>query len=62
MTIDNLEQIKKRIAKVKTELLALEEMRPGSLTRQFEDPKGKTGAYYQLSYASMPAIPTSLPR
>jgi hypothetical protein len=50
MTEDPLEQIKKRIANVKAELLAIERMRPGSLTRQFKDPKGKTGAYYQLSY------------
>ena len=25
-------------------------MRPGSLTRQYKDPKSQTGAYYQLSY------------
>jgi hypothetical protein len=25
-------------------------MRPGSLTRQYKDPKKQTGAYYQLSY------------
>jgi len=25
-------------------------MRPGSLTRQYHNPKDKTGAYYQLSY------------
>ena len=50
MTAETLEQIKKRIAKVKADLLAIEEMRPGSLTRQFKDPKNKAGAYYQLSY------------
>ena len=50
MTIETFEQIKKRIAKVKADLLAIEEMRPGSLTRQFKDPKNKAGAYYQLSY------------
>jgi hypothetical protein len=50
MTVETLEQIKKRIAKVKADLLAIEEMRPGSLTRQFKDPKNKAGAYYQLSY------------
>lgn len=25
-------------------------MRPGSLTKQYKDPKQHTGAYYQLSY------------
>ena len=50
MTEDRLEQIQKRIADLKAELLAIERMRPGSLTRQFKDPKKKTGAYYQLSY------------
>lgn len=25
-------------------------MRPGSLTRQYKDPKNRRGAYYQLSY------------
>lgn len=25
-------------------------MRPGSLTRQFKDPKSQSGPYYQLSY------------
>ena len=25
-------------------------MRPGSLTRQYKDPKNQRGAYYQLSY------------
>jgi hypothetical protein len=28
----------------------IEEMRPGSLTKQYKDPKQQTGAYYQLSY------------
>ena len=50
MTEDRLEQIQKRIADLKAELLAIERMRPGSLTRQFKDPRRKTGAYYQLSY------------
>jgi hypothetical protein len=45
-----LEKIRKRIDKIKTELAAIEEMRPGSLTRQFKDAKAKTGPYYQVSY------------
>ena len=45
-----LKQIEQRIARIKSELLALKVMRPGSLTRQYKDPKRQTGAYYQLSY------------
>jgi len=43
-------QIEKRIEKIKQELLSTGQMRPGSLTRQYHNPKDKTGAYYQLSY------------
>lgn len=50
MTHRRLAQIEKRIAKIKTELAAIGEMRPGSLTRQYKDPKGPSGPYYQLSY------------
>lgn len=45
-----LAQIEKRIAKIKAELIALEPMRPGSLTRQYKDPQAQSGPYYQLSY------------
>ncbi len=31
-------------------LAAIDEMRPGSLSRQFKDPENQTGGYYQLSY------------
>lgn len=50
MTENRLQQIGTRIARIKTELAAIEEMRPGSLTRQYKDPKHQSGAYYQLSY------------
>jgi len=50
MTKKRIAEIEKRIRKIKTELAAIEEMRPGSLTRQYKDPKHQTGAYYQLSY------------
>lgn len=50
MTEKRLQQIEKSIAKIKTELAAIEEMRPGSLTRQYKEPKHESGAYYQLSY------------
>jgi len=42
--------IKKRIDKIKSELDKVGDMRPGSLTKQYRDPKNKTGSYYQISY------------
>ena len=50
MTRKQLAQIQKRIDKIKAELAAIDEMRPGSLTRQYKDPETRTGAYFQLSY------------
>jgi hypothetical protein len=50
MTTKRLAQIDNRIEKIKAELAAIGEMRPGSLTRQFKDPGSGSGAYYQLSY------------
>jgi hypothetical protein len=50
MTNKSLDAIEQRIAKIKVELAAIEEMRPGSLTRQYKDPKSQSGPYYQLSY------------
>jgi len=50
MTNKRLEEIRQRIDKIKAELAAIDNMRPGSLTRQYKDPKNQSGAYYQLSY------------
>jgi hypothetical protein len=50
MTNKRIAQIDERIEKIKAALVALGEMRPGSLTRQFKDPEAGTGAYYQLSF------------
>jgi len=50
MTRNKLLNIEKQISRIKQELQEIEEMRPGSLTRQYKNPKGNTGAYYQLSY------------
>jgi hypothetical protein len=50
MTRQRLNQIEKRIQKIKQELAAIEDMRPGSLTQQFKDSENQTGSYYQLSY------------
>lgn len=50
MTQSRLIQIQKRIHSIKLKLAAIDEMRPGSLSRQYKDPENQTGAYYQLSY------------
>ena len=50
MTNERLDAIQKRIADIKQELITIGEMRPGSLTRQYKDPKNRLGPYYQLSY------------
>lgn len=49
MKVSRSDQIYRRIEKIKTELAAINEMRPGSLTEQFPLPDTKRG-YYQLSY------------
>jgi hypothetical protein len=50
MTRKRLLQIEGRIETIKARLAAIDEMRPGSLSRQYKDPENKAGAYYQLSY------------
>lgn len=50
MTDLRLTQIEKRVAAIKAQLTEIGPMRPGSLTRQFKDPKSQSGPYYQLSY------------
>jgi hypothetical protein len=50
MTNKTIAQLDQHIEKIKAELAAIGPMRPGSLTRQFKDPKARTGAYYQLSF------------
>lgn len=50
MTNKRIAQIDRRIERIKADLVAIQEMRPGSLTRQFKDPEAGTGAYYQLSF------------
>ena len=49
MTVTRLDQIHRRIERIKTDLAAINEMRPGSLTEQFKSPDDRRG-YYQLSY------------
>lgn len=50
MTHKRLDQIRNRIHQIKAALATIEDMRPGSLTRQYKDPENQSGAYYQLSY------------
>ena len=50
MNDKTLSQIEKKIEKIKQQLETIQQMRPGSLTRQYRIPKDKIGAYYQLSY------------
>ena len=50
MTSKRLDEIRKRLDRIKAELAAIDEMRPGSLTRQYKDPQTPSGSYYQLSY------------
>ena len=45
-----INQIERRIARIKEELQTMGPMRPGSLTRQYKDPENRTGAYWQISY------------
>jgi hypothetical protein len=45
-----LDPIEKKIAGVKEELMRIGEMRPGSLTYQYQRPKEKRGGFYQISY------------
>ena len=42
--------IDERIKEIKAELMALGDLRPGSITKQYRRPKEKEGAFYQISY------------
>ncbi len=50
MNKQKLSSIKRQIDKLKKELQEIEEMRPGSLTRQYKSPKDKSNELCQLSY------------
>lgn len=50
MTRKRIDEIRKRIGQIKAQLAAINDMRPGSLTRQYKDAQSQSGAYYQLSY------------
>lgn len=50
MNEKRLAQIEQQIEKIKTQIQEFGVIRPGSLTRQYKDPRNQAGAYYQLSY------------
>ena len=50
MSEKRIQQITRRIERIKEALSQIGPMRPGSLTRQYKDRKTKTGAYWQISY------------
>ena len=50
MSIKQLQNLEKKISKIKSDINKIEDMRPGSLSLQYKDRKEKTGSYYQLSY------------
>ena len=51
MSQKRTQRIERRIDRIKTALLEIGPMRPGSLTRQYKDPQHRAGAYWHLSYA-----------
>jgi len=50
MSEKRIQQIERRIERIKQALNRIGPMRPGSLTRQYKDPQHKAGAYWQISY------------
>jgi len=50
MSKNRIHQIERRIARIKEALGRIGPMRPGSLTRQYRNPKQRIGAYWQVSY------------
>ena len=50
MSRKRIQQMERRIDRIKRALLEIGPMRPGSLTRQYKDPQNQTGAYWQISY------------
>ena len=45
-----IQQIERKIERIKETLKGIGPMRPGSLTCQYKDPAHQTGAYWQISY------------
>ena len=53
MTTIIIGNLEKKVGKKRAALAAVGPMRPGSLTKQYRNPKEKTGEYYQLSYTRL---------
>ncbi len=45
-----IRQVERRIGRIKQELMKIGPLRPGSLTRQYKNPKAKSGSFWQISY------------
>ncbi len=50
MNARRLKKIEKEIEVIKARIAQIGVVRPGSLTRQYKDPRNQRGAYYQISY------------
>jgi len=50
MSEKRLQQIERKIDRIKAELAEIGPLRPGSLTCQYKDRKNETGAFWQISY------------
>ena len=50
MNDKRLDKIEKRIEKIKEAISKIGQMRPGPLTRQYKDPKEKSGPNWKISY------------
>ena len=50
MTKENLRNIENKIQELKCRLVELGDIRPGSLSVQYRNPKEKTKPFHQLSY------------
>ena len=50
MSPKRIQQIERRMDRIKKALMEIGPMRPGSLSRQYKDPQHHTGAYWQISY------------
>jgi hypothetical protein len=50
MSAKQIQQLERRMIRIKEGLQRIGPMRPGSLTCQFKDPERQVGAYWQISY------------
>ncbi len=50
MSAKQIQQLERRMERIKAALQRIGPLRPGSLTRQFKDPERQIGAYWQISY------------